>query len=217
MADEETGFLRRWSRRKQAARTLETDDTPRQDGPVSDEPSGGDAAAGEFDPSSLPPVEELGPESDYSVFLRRAVPAALRVAALRRAWVTDPAITGYKTLADYDWDVNAPGYGQLRPTDDPMKLARALFRHLTEPKTTERPEASPELPRDIPAQAAAEAGPEPEPLPAPLPAPSRPGEIAAAPEREGQPDAMPDAVSMSDPAPARPIPSRRRHGGAVPT
>lgn len=121
MSIDEEGVLRRWSRLKREARD------------VAPEPAA-DAAPEEeeepFDPASLPPVESLGADSDYSAFLKPRVPKALRLAALRRAWTTDPAITGYRTLADYDWDFNAPGYGQLRPTDQPKALAEAMFRHL---------------------------------------------------------------------------------------
>ena len=41
---------------------------------------------------------------------RRRTTSAVRVLVL--AWATDPAITGYKTLADYDWDFNAPGFSR---------------------------------------------------------------------------------------------------------
>lgn len=117
------GFLARWSRRKQAARTA-----PPQ-APV-EAPGESPEPEVAFDPATLPPLDTLGADSDYTVFLRTGVPKALRLAALRKAWASDPAITGHRPLVDYDWDCNAPGYGALRPTDDAGKVTEALFRHL---------------------------------------------------------------------------------------
>ena len=42
--------------------------------------------------------------------------------ALQRAWESDPAIAGFRGMADYDWDFNAADYGRLWPTDDVAKL-----------------------------------------------------------------------------------------------
>src|SRR5688572_28804209 len=44
-----------------------------------------EAAAAET-PEPLPRVEDLKPESDLSAFLRKGVPEALKLAALRRMW-----------------------------------------------------------------------------------------------------------------------------------
>jgi hypothetical protein len=112
--------------------------------------------------------------------------------ALRRAWATDPAITGYKTLADYDWDFNAPGYGALRVTDNVKDLAERVFGMI---KAEEEPKpAEPEL--------------ELEPLEAELPA----VEVAAA-----EPEALPSPVEEPVVEAAPELPRRRRHGGAVPS
>lgn len=131
------GFLRRWSLRKQAVRDAEA--APDATAAVPAEP-GIDGAESQEQPAphpvavppslDLPDVETLDGSSDYRGFLDRAVPRDLRVAALRKAWATDPAIADYRPLADYDWDFNAPGYAALRPTDDPQKFITALFRHL---------------------------------------------------------------------------------------
>ncbi|MGQ9370338.1 DUF3306 domain-containing protein [Azospirillum sp. ST 5-10] len=118
------GFLARWSRRKRAAREDREAAAPADTSGAADEEA--------VDPATLPALDTLGADSDYTVFLKKGVPKALRLAALRKAWASDPAITGYRTLADYDWDCNAPGYGALRPTDDARKVAEALFRHLRE-------------------------------------------------------------------------------------
>ena len=41
----------------------------------------------------LPPIESLGKDSDYSLFMRDGVPEEQRVAALRKLWQSDPAFT----------------------------------------------------------------------------------------------------------------------------
>lgn len=109
-------FLKRWSRRK-----LETRPPPRASAPErADEP-----------PPDLPPLETLGRDSDYTAFLRDGVPQALRLAALRTAWTSDPAIAGFRGFAEYDWDCNAPGYGGLLPADDIAALCRRALGEAT--------------------------------------------------------------------------------------
>lgn len=132
------GFLSRWSRLK----TEQQEETPPPPEPIeavqpeeteAEEPAvppGGAEDEGAEPPAELPSLESLGADSDYTPFLSRAVPAATRVAALRTAWRTDPKIAGFKGLADYDWDYNAPGYGQLLPTDDIRAMCDRLLGHL---------------------------------------------------------------------------------------
>lgn len=110
-------LLSRWLRLKRTDRAArETPDT----GPGKGEEE--DVAL-----QNLPSIEGLGPDSEYAVFMRRNVPAVLRRAALRRAWISNPAIAQHKPLVDYDWDFHAPGYGELRAGDDPTKFLAGLF------------------------------------------------------------------------------------------
>jgi hypothetical protein len=128
----EEGFLSRWSRRKRAAGDGREEVTPvaaplppdaapaaeaapgtapaavplAADAPVA--PPAQEAEEPAFDPASLPPIESLSAESDFTAFLRKGVPEPLRRAALRKAWGLDPAIRDFVGLADYDWDFNAP-------------------------------------------------------------------------------------------------------------
>lgn len=74
----------------------------------------------------LPPIESLGADSDYKRFLAPDVPEELRRLAMRRAWVTDPKISGFRGFGEYDWDFNAPGYGRLLATDDIGRLLDAV-------------------------------------------------------------------------------------------
>lgn len=131
MTDE--SFLHRWSRLKRdTAREaepetllpLEATEAASEDGcaprlPEAVEPS---------DMVELPRVESLGADSDYRPFLKPEVPETLRWAALRKAWSTDPAIADFRGFAEYDWDCNAPGFGQLLATDNVRELCDAILR-----------------------------------------------------------------------------------------
>jgi hypothetical protein len=146
---EVAGFLARWSRLKQQRGTAAIE-------PATEEPAeigAGPAAAEVALDVVLPTLESLGAESDYTPFLRLGVPETLRCEALRKAWSSDPAISGFRGFADYDWDCNAPGYGRLLACDDVERLCRAV---LGEPPPEQReqppagtgsadPAASPEL------------------------------------------------------------------------
>jgi hypothetical protein len=143
---DDSGFLARWSRRKNDARQNET--------PLPEEPTAAPKDAGvlperssdpstradlgpadttaEEAPPDLPPVEALTAASDFSAFLRPGVPDALRIAALRRLWVIDPEIRNFVGPArDYAWDWNVPGdvpgAGPLLPIDDIQKLVARVF------------------------------------------------------------------------------------------
>jgi hypothetical protein len=111
--------LSRWSQRKRAAaRGVPVEDAPgdrRGEEQAALPPgqlpeaaaAGADAnpAADEAMPA-LPPVEELTAESDYTVFLGEKVPEALKHAALRKLWRSDPVLANLDGLNDYDEDYN---------------------------------------------------------------------------------------------------------------
>lgn len=130
-ADE--GFLTRWSRRKEAARRREA--LPPAE--VPEPPPAPDAASVEQSSPApeeapvpleeLPPIESIGPETDLRPWLKRNVPQSWRQAALRRLWVSDPAIRDFVGLADYDWDWNTPGG---MPGYGPLEAGEAVRRRL---------------------------------------------------------------------------------------
>ena len=64
-------------------------------------------------------------------YLAPGVPPELMHAALRRAWVADPAIRGFVGLAEYAWDFTdpaaMPGFGELQPGYDVRKLIAEVF------------------------------------------------------------------------------------------
>ncbi len=141
--DQSEPFLSRWSRLKHEAReeTPAPDDTahddtaaeaPPTEAPLTEAPADENAASAPapepFDPASLPPVESLGADSDYTPFLRADVPQELRLMALRKAWVSDPVISNFRGFAEYDWDFNAPGYGRLLPTDRILDMVENIVR-----------------------------------------------------------------------------------------
>ena len=136
-ADQDKGFLARWSQRKQEAKQPE----PKQEAPAaaaSDVPSGPVAeveAEPEFDLSSLPKLEELTETTDITAFLKKGVPEHLRNAALRKSWALDPAIRNYVNPAleyAYDWNTpgGVPGGGEL---DAGVDVARLVSQIMGEP------------------------------------------------------------------------------------
>jgi hypothetical protein len=194
---EETGsFLARWSRRKAASQQHAPAKPP-------DEPPA----------VELPPIESLGPDSDFTPFLARAVPSAVQAQALRIAWASDPVIANFRGGAEYAWDFNAPGYGALAATDDvatlvsqvvrssPQRLMAQVATALAAPEPSVR-EPPPRVLRAAAAQPA---------LPPPAP-PDPSHELGAEMSEPAGPAA---ALATADPAPAPAAPIRR-HGGAMP-
>lgn len=139
---EPENFLARWSRRKLVAEEppAATDAVP-PDSP--DDKEGKKSAGGTgidtakeappppFDPASLPSIDSIGAQTDITAFLKPGVPGDLRLAALRRAWVTDPAIRDFKGLAENDWDFTVPnstmGFGEIDPGLDIKKMLADVF------------------------------------------------------------------------------------------
>lgn len=140
---EQEKFLARWSRRKIAAEeetvrpadekaatqageraTNEAGTVPAAEAVPAAAPEPG------FDLNSLPSLESIGPNSDIRAFLQPGVPAALSHAALRRAWVADPAIRDFVGLAENAWDFTADnaamGFGPLAPGEAARHLADFL-------------------------------------------------------------------------------------------
>jgi hypothetical protein len=53
---------------------------------------------------TLPPVEELTGESDFTAFMDKRVPEFLRRRALRKLWLSDPAFSFLDGMNEYDED-----------------------------------------------------------------------------------------------------------------
>jgi hypothetical protein len=59
------------------------------------------------DAASLPPIGSIGAASEIRPFLEPGVPQDLARAALRRAWMVDPAIRNFVGLSENFWGFNA--------------------------------------------------------------------------------------------------------------
>lgn len=205
---EDDSFLTRWARRKHAQKVEKpaAEEVVKPQDMPANKTAGKPAAApteGEtIDLASLPPIESLGAESDYTVFLRPGVPDSLRLAALRQLWLTEPSIRNYEALVDYAWDFNAPGYGKLLPTDDVEKLLKAVFRE-DEP-VREKPAATEEPPAQQTAAPPADTVRRSDSRPAVASPPPTPDATA------------PSGTPAEPPVAAAPDPPRRRHGAALP-
>lgn len=163
--------------------------------------------------ADLPPIDSIEAGTDLAPWLRAGVPAALKNAALRRKWLTTPAIRDYVDPAlDYAWDWNAaggvPGSGGRILARTAGKMARAL----TETPTATPLEAPPEAPLEAhqpapPPTAVADAAPPGAPVAAA--AAAAPAAVAEA-RTEARTEARIEAPTTPAPAP------QRRHGGAAP-
>ena len=77
-------FLSRWSRRKRGL-------APSKQPILA--PEAVEESLSPEEIAALPSLDSLGPDSDLLAFLKKGVPAALRNAALRKAWAIDPEIS----------------------------------------------------------------------------------------------------------------------------
>ncbi|MGG5888166.1 DUF3306 domain-containing protein [Falsiroseomonas sp. HC035] len=197
--EDDAGFLTRWSRRKRAAEATPEAvplDAPR-DTPESlaPEPLAPKTQAcpipglPEIDLSLLPKVEDLTAGSDFSLFLRPGIPAALRSAALRRMWSLDPAIRDFIGPADYAWDYNNPAG---LPPGFSLEIGEGVKKLLAQVIGEPDEDAPPEPDGEEPLATEPEADP--------------PQVTAEAPAEAPEP-AEPDQEAL---------PPRRRHGGAMP-
>ncbi|WP_439497146.1 DUF3306 domain-containing protein [Bosea sp. (in: a-proteobacteria)] len=145
------GFLSRWSRRKrevaeeEAASVLApppgSEASPAA--PV-EEPGPAEPAPEMVEPPSLDLVDK---DFDIAHWLKQNVPESWKLAALRRAWLADPAIRDYQNPArDYalDWNTpgGAPGYGPLSESDDVEAMIRDIFGETPEKPATEATEVA---------------------------------------------------------------------------
>ena len=161
---EPENFLARWSRRKlvadeppAAADAAPASSPEDKDGQKTESSAprdaATDAATTPFDPASLPSIDSIGAQTDITAFLKPGVPGDLRLAALRRAWVTDPAIRDFKGLAENDWDFTVPnstmGFGEIDPGLDIKKMLANVFGETPreKPPIVEGPQAAEQMPQ----------------------------------------------------------------------
>ena len=127
-------FLSRWSKRKREALTQPPDEAgaPKSEGDTGRIERAEKTEEEPFDLSLLPDLETLTGESDIQSFLHKAVPDALRNAALRKVWALDPAVRNYIGEAldyAYDWNTpgGVPGFGDILSDEQSMAFVRNLL------------------------------------------------------------------------------------------
>lgn len=142
---EPENFLGRWSRRKRGEANedeIERDQVLRPDEDEGSEKNPpvvtADGEANnkntkeeepEFDLSQLPSIESITASTDIRLFMLPGVPMALRQAALRKVWVTDPKIRDFIEMAENQWDFTAdvPGFDFSAPTGDVKKMVAEIL------------------------------------------------------------------------------------------
>ena len=131
-------FISRWSRVKLEARSRREQETglresARRSSAVATNPANEDETAGAetaatptFDPTRLPSIDSITDGTDIRGFLQSGVPAKLTEAALRRAWLSDPAIRDFVGIAENQWDftnpTTIPGFGPLQEVNGKLSL-----------------------------------------------------------------------------------------------
>jgi hypothetical protein len=209
------GFLGRWARRKQEVQRLEAE--PPKLPPVPEN------AAEEGDPPPLPSLDSIIPGSDISAFFQKHVPEALRTAALRKLWVTDPEIRNFIEMADYQWDFNnpdsIPGWSSSVKGVDVKAMVDHVFGTGPVREAVAAPDSSEVAARSGDSGSAIQSFEKPEP-----PMNQKPVEIAG----ENEPEAdqatpsdqfpIPDAAmqNATDESSVYDV-ARKRHGSALPT
>jgi len=129
----EDSFLTRWSRRKAAVKAEPQPEAVPEEAPPANAAAEAEPtqAPEEVDLSALPPLDEITSATDITAFLKRGVPEALRTAALRRAWTSDPMIRDFIGLSENSWDFNdptaIPGFGPIdMPAEQVQRMAAEL-------------------------------------------------------------------------------------------
>ena len=137
MADNPNTPIRRWSQRKTEARQAQTPEVSEEIEPGSETPSSGQDTS--LDASSLPPLEDLTADSDFTPFLQTGVPSALKRAALRKLWSSDPVLANVDGLNDYDEDFAKMGLGKVVQTI--YQVGKGMIGPKEEPQSPDVPDS----------------------------------------------------------------------------
>jgi hypothetical protein len=138
---EPESFLARWARLKQASGVAAS--SPGEVGVGKSVPEAASPGPAAFDPAALPTIESITCGTDIEQFLQPGVPTELTRAALRAAWVADPAIRDFIGIADSQWDFNdptaMPGFGPLQANESARSSAERTVARINEtPETIAR-------------------------------------------------------------------------------
>jgi Protein of unknown function (DUF3306) len=146
----EGGFLSRWSRLKQETKREDATPAPQPEAAV---PPAADIDAGREQPPldeelPLPSLDDITPGADVTAFFGKHVPEALRTAALRKLWITDPDIKDFIEMADYQWDFtnpdSIPGWSSKLEGVDVKALVDRIFGEI--PAAVDREKAAADSP-----------------------------------------------------------------------
>jgi hypothetical protein len=208
-------FLSRWSRRKRAAAegVAETDAQSSAAAVPAEAASDPAPAEPAFDLSKLPSLDSIGPDTDVRMFLRPEVPASLRHAALRRAWVSDPAIRDFRAPQEMDWDFNAPGvpgFGEIGPDIDVQQMAARVLGNLPSAEAVQEIDASATSEQQLASSSQESASAITSDAP-PMSDDDRPSLVSSNSATQGEKD----TASQQESTPTR-IAIPHRHGGALP-
>ncbi len=222
-SDGQGGFIGRWSRLKQEAKKSATDERELTVDAEERASEPENAVEEVFDPTKLeiplPSLDEIVPGMNMSPFFQKGVPEMLRNAALRKLWVTDPAIRDFENPAReyaYDWNVpgGVPGSGELVGDHDAVELLRDLMRtpetgpsdkdNASQAEATETGDHFAVAKETDEAEHAGRDGD-----PADEPVEPQPAQAVAS-------DIATFQVEPPDFAPAQTVSAKRRHGGALP-
>src|SRR5258706_12192745 len=144
--------------KQESARPVEPDGPSSEPKPIEAEPdhsnpatfatpATGSPASRAVDQAPLPPLQSITVGTDIRSFLASSVPVELTNAALRRAWVTDPAIRDFIGIAENQWDFNdpsaMPGFGPLTAGNDVAGLVALENAEQASGVTTEGIRAGP--------------------------------------------------------------------------
>lgn len=231
------GFLGRWSRRKRAAAAEQV--TPPTAQPPVPTPASEPTLPPEPEPELVEPpsLDLVDKDFDLAHWLKQNVPESWKRAALRRAWESDPAISGYLDPArDYalDWNTpgGAPGYGPLSASDNVEEMIANIFGKQPEPPAESAATDSAAV-RDVAAdgrlssnedEVEALGAPQQEDAePSQLPQPVRRSDASETVKTAANPPELPaspadGSVAMRDEPWSQPLSARprRRGGGATP-
>lgn len=157
-ANEQEGFLSRWSRRKAMSRDgVELPEPDLEEAPLEQAEPGALAEAPFADPSdnalaettsepveapALPPLDSLHEDSDYSAFLKAGVPPDLQRDALRKLF-RSPKFNVRDGLDDYDLDYSQhEPLGNIVTAEMRRRIARELERLAELDETADAPDAA---------------------------------------------------------------------------
>lgn len=107
MSRGEDTMFDRWARRKRAVAAADAKAAPAPEGPREETGNLGDTELPEaelLEKLGLPDPDTLGAGDDFTAFLKKGVPEFLKKRALRRLWLSNPALSNLDGLLDYGED-----------------------------------------------------------------------------------------------------------------